>query len=323
MGKYIIRRILLMIPVILGVTVLIFTFLYFSPGDPAQMLLGDQATPEEVDALREEMGLNDHYFVQLGRYIWKACHGNFGESYINGRPVSDELLKKFPTTVILATLGTVVSVLFAVPLGVLSATHQNRLLDNIARLVSLAFVSMPIFWEGLMMILIFAVNLKWLPASGFYGPVYWILPVITVGLQASGTILRSTRSSMLETIRQDYIRTARAKGAAEGSVIWRHALGNAMISILTVIGLRFSTSLGGSVVSETIFSIPGLGRYIVDGIRQRDYPIVQGGVLLICIACSVINLIIDILYAYVDPRIKSQYARKKQSKNVRNNAEKR
>ena len=314
MGKFILRRLLLMIPVILGVTILVFTFLYFTPGDPAQTILGDQATPEEVEALRQEMGLNDSYFVQLGRYIWNALHGDFGKSYINGKPVSLELLKKFPTTLIVATLSTIVSILFAVPLGIISATHQNRFIDSAARLFSMIFVSMPVFWEGLLMIMLFAVKLRWLPASGFYGPIYWILPVVTMGLQASGSILRSTRSSMLETIRQDYIRTARAKGASERSVIWTHALINALIPILTVIGIRFGASLGGSVVSESIFAIPGLGKYIVDGIRQRDYPIVQGGVLLISVACSLLNLLIDILYAYVDPRVKSMFVRKKKRK---------
>lgn len=314
MIKYILRRILLLIPVLLGVTVLIFTLLYFTPGDPAITVLGDTATQEELEACREELGLNDPYFVQLGKYIWNVCHGDFGKSYLNGRSVSQDLLQRFPTTLKLALLSTLVAVVVAIPLGIVSATHQNKLIDTVARLCSLIFVSMPNFWSGFMLIVIFAVNLKWLPASGFYGPKYWILPMVCLGMSVTGEIMRSTRSSMLEVIRQDYIRTARAKGAMERTVIWRHALKNALIPVITVIGIRVGISLGGSILTESIFSIPGLGRYLVDAVKARDYPIVRGGVLLIALAYGVVNLIVDIIYAFIDPRIKSQYQSPKREK---------
>lgn len=322
MIKYVFRRIFLLIPVLIGVTVLIFTLLYFTPGDPAITILGDTATEEELHECREELGLNDPYIVRLGRYMWDVCHGDFGTSYVNGRSVSADLLSRFPTTLLLAILSTIIAVIVAIPLGIVSATHQNKWIDTVARLVSLIFVSMPNFWSGFLLIIIFAVNLKWLPATGFSGPRYWILPMVCLGMSVSGEILRNTRSSMLEVIRQDYIRTARAKGAAEHSVIWKHALPNAMIPVVTVIGNRIGMSLGGSILIESIFSVPGLGKFLVDAIKSRDYPIVQGGVLLIALAYSVVNLIVDIVYAYIDPRIKSQYksAPKKRKKGGGQNA---
>ncbi|MDO4321795.1 MAG: ABC transporter permease [Lachnospiraceae bacterium] len=316
MLKYIMRRILLLIPVLLAVTVLIFTILYFTPGDPVLTILGDEVTEETYAQVQAELGLDQPYIIQLGRYIWNVLHGDFGKSYMTGIPVANDLLSRFPTTLKLSLLSMFLSVLIAIPLGVLSATHQNRLLDTVARLVSLLWVSMPIFWLGLLLMMIFAVKLKWLPASGFYGPKYWVLPVLALGMEMTGGILRTTRSSMLEVIRQDYIRTARAKGAAENRVIWKHALKNAMIPVLTVIGIRFGNCLGGSVMTETVFSIPGLGKFMVDAIKQRDYPIVMGGVLLIALAFGIINLVVDIVYAFIDPRIKSQYSSKKKVKKL-------
>ena len=314
MLKYIIRRIVLLIPVLLAVTVLIFTLLYFTPGDPVLTILGDELTPESYAEVQADLGLDQPYLIQLGRYIWNVLHGDFGKSYMTGMPVADDLLSRFPTTLKLSLLSITLSILVAIPLGVLSATHQNQLLDTIARLVSLIWVSMPIFWLGLLLMLVFAVELKWLPPSGFYGPKYWVLPVLALGMEMTGGILRTTRSSMLEVIRQDYIRTARAKGASENQVIFHHALKNAMIPVITVIGIRLGNCLGGSVMTESIFSIPGLGKFMVDAIKQRDYPIVQGGVLLIALTFGLINLIIDIIYAFIDPRIKSQYSAKKRKK---------
>lgn len=316
MLKYIIRRIILLIPVLLAVTVLIFTLLYFTPGDPVLTILGDELTGESYAEVQAELGLDKPYLVQLGNYIWNVLHGDFGKSYMTGVPVAKDLLSRFPTTLKLSFLSMVLSVLVAIPLGVLSATHQNHLLDTVARLISLLWVSMPIFWLGLLLMMIFAVELKWLPPSGFYGPQYWVLPVLALGMEMTGGILRTTRSSMLEVIRQDYIRTARAKGASEKRVVWKHALKNAMIPVITVIGIRFGGCLGGSVMTESIFSIPGLGKFMVDAIKQRDYPIVQGGVLLIALTFGVINLVIDIIYAFIDPRIKSQYGSKKKARSA-------
>ncbi len=312
MLKYIIRRIIMMIPVLLGVSLLIFTMTYISPGDPAQMILGDTASNEQIEALREEMGLNDSFFQQYFSYLGDVVlRGDLGTSYVTGRSVTDEILDRWPTTMLLATLSVIVASAIGIPTGIISATKQYSVFDNSAMVIALIGVSMPNFWQGMILIIIFAVNLAWLPPSGFYGPIYWILPVITIGTSTAATVTRMTRSSMLEVVRQDYITTARAKGHKEGVVINKHALKNALIPIITVVGLQLGRGLGGAILTESIFSIPGLGKLMVDAIKARNYPVVQGGVLFIAIAFSLINLLVDILYAYADPRIKSQYSVKK------------
>lgn len=308
MGKYILRRFLYMIPVLIGVSLIIFTVLYLTPGDPAMMILGEDAGQEAIEELREEMGLNNTFLVRFFNYLRGALTGDLGTSYTTGQPVLDELFTRYPTTITLAIVSTIVAILVAIPLGILSAVYQNSLIDGISRVIAMIGVSMPNFWQGLINILIFSVYLKWLPSSGFSSPLHWILPAVTIGTSGAAAIMRTTRSSMLETIRQDYIRTARAKGASEFSVIWKHALRNALIPVLTIIGIRFGASLGGAIVTEQVFSIPGIGKLMIDSINTRNYPVIQGGVLLIALAYSVINLIVDILYAYVDPRIKSQYS---------------
>ncbi len=310
MWRYILKRLLMMIPVMVGVTLLVFLMLEITPGDPARQILGEQATEEMVQQLREEMGLNDNFFVRFARYVWNVCHGDFGISYTTGRSVFQEIIERFPTSLKLAAFATLVSVMVGIPLGVFSAIKQYSWVDSILVGIALVGVSIPSFWLGLMLILVFAVHLDWLPSSGFSGPLFWILPSITIGYISAATIFRMTRSSMLEVIRQDYIRTARAKGQKESKIITKHALKNAIIPIITVIGLRFGGSLGGSVITEQIFSIPGLGQLMINAIHNRNYPIVQGGVLLIALAYSLINLFVDILYAFADPRIKSQYSRK-------------
>lgn len=308
MGKYILRRFLYMIPVLIGVSLIIFTVLYLTPGDPAMMILGEDAGQEAIEELREEMGLNNTFLVRFFNYLRGALSGDLGTSYTTGQPVLDELFTRYPTTITLAIVSTIVAILVAIPLGILSAVYQNSLIDGISRVIAMVGVSMPNFWQGLLNILIFSVYLKWLPSSGFSSPLHWILPAVTIGTSGAAAIMRTTRSSMLETIRQDYIRTARAKGASEFSVIWKHALRNALIPVLTIIGIRFGASLGGAIVTEQVFGIPGIGKLMIDSINTRNYPVIQGGVLLIALAYSVINLIVDILYAYVDPRIKSQYS---------------
>lgn len=308
MGKYILKRILAMIPVLLGVSLIIFTILYFIPGDPARMILGDDVEEEVVQELRDEMGLNDPFIIRYAKYVVNLLKGDMGISYVTNQPVSTELFSRYPTTIILATVSTLVAVLIAIPIGILAAIYQNTLIDSISRVVAMIGVSMPNFWQGLLNILIFSVYLKWLPSSGFSSPAHWILPALTIGTSGAAAIMRTTRSSMLETIRQDYIRTARAKGASEKTVIWKHALRNALIPVMTVVGLRFGGSLGGSVVSEQVFGIPGLGKLMIDSINKRNYPVILGGVLLIAFAYGIINLVVDILYAFIDPRIKSQYS---------------
>lgn len=301
----------MMIPVMLGVTFVIFVMLAVTPGDPAQQILGSDATPEQVEELREEMGLNDPFLVRYARYIWDMLHGDLGTSYTTKQPVTQELLERFPTTLLLAILCTTVGAVIGIVLGIISAVKQYTIFDNVSRVLALAGISIPSFWLGLMLIILFAVNLQWLPSSGFYGPRYWILPSITVGMVQAATVMRQTRSSMLEVVRQDYIRTARAKGQTEMKIILRHALPNALIPIITVLGIQFGHGLGGAIISEQIFSIPGIGKLMVDAINARNYPVVQGGVLMIAISFSLVNLFIDVLYAFVDPRIKSLYAAKK------------
>lgn len=308
MSRYILKRLLMMIPVVLGVMVVVFTIMYITPGDPARMILGEGAPPAAVEEVREELGLNDPYIVQLFNYVKKVVFQlDLGKSYVSKKPVINELMERFPTTLKLAVLSVSFSVILGVSMGIISATKQYSIFDKIATSISLLGVSMPTFWAGLMAIIVFSVTLGWLPASGSYGPEYWVLPSLTLGFHSSATIMRMTRSSMLEVVRQDYIRTARAKGQKEWIVIIRHALKNAMIPVITVIGMQFGTLLGGSILIESVFAIPGLGKFIIDSIKTRDNPVVQGGVLLLAISFSLVNLLVDILYGYLDPRIKSQY----------------
>ena len=309
MIRYIAKRLLMMIPVLLGVIIIVFSIMYMTPGDPARMILGEAAPASAVAELRETLGLNGSYFSQLFTYVKKVVFEfDLGYSYASKKPVIDEILERFPTTLLLATLSVTISVVVGVTMGIISATKQYSVFDKIATSIALLGVSMPTFWAGLMAVIIFAVRLRWLPASGSYGWEYWILPSLTLGLSSSATIMRMTRSSMLEVIRQDYIRTARAKGQKESVVIVSHALKNAMIPVVTVIGMRFGALLGGSVLIESVFAIPGLGKFIIDSINMRDNPVVQGGVLLLALSLSICNLLVDILYGFIDPRIKSQYS---------------
>lgn len=309
MLRYIRKRLLMMIPVLIGVTFVIFTMLYFTPGDPAVQILGDGASPDAITALREEMGLNDPFFVQFFTYLKNiVLHGSLGTSYTTNRPVLDEILSRFPTTLGLAALSIAIATCIGVLCGIVAAVKQYSVFDYLATTVSLMGASMPNFWQGMIMILLFSVSLGWLPASGFDSPLSWIMPAMTIGTSTAASIMRMTRSSMLEVIRQDYIRTARAKGQKESVVVFHHALKNAMIPVLTTIGLSFGRMMGGAVLTESIFAIPGLGNLIVGAIKSRDYPVVQGGVLFIAFVFGFVNLFVDILYAYCDPRIKSQYS---------------
>ncbi|MFP4431865.1 MAG: nickel ABC transporter permease [Spirochaetota bacterium] len=307
MHRYILRRLLLLIPVMLGVSFLVFTIMFFTPGDPAKILLGERAPEAEVQALRTQMGLDDPFFVQYGRFIFNALRGDLGRSLTTRRPASEELFARFPATMQLAAMGVLVAVVIGIPIGIVSATRQYSAFDGASMVLALIGVSMPNFWQGIMMVLLFSIVLGWFPSSGYGTFAHLIMPSLTIGTSSAATITRMTRSSMLEVVRQDYIRTARAKGLSERVVITRHALKNALIPIVTVIGLQFGYLLGGAVLTETIFSWPGVGRLMVDAIRQRDYPVVQGGVLLLALAFSVVNLVVDVLYAYIDPRIRAQY----------------
>lgn len=309
MLKYIIRRLLLLVPVMLGVSVIVFSLLYFTPGDPVRNKLGTNASPVEVERLREKMGLNDPFLVQFGRYLKNIVfHGSLGESYITEQPVVLEIAARVSATVRLAISATIVAIIFGIPLGIVSAIKQYSIFDHITMIFALIGLSMPVFWLGLLMILLFSVKLGWFPSSGFSGLKYMVLPAMALGAQSIAVLTRMTRSSMLETIRQDYIRTARAKGQREKVVVFKHALGNSLIPVITIIGIQFGQLMGGAVMTEIIFSIPGIGRLMIDSIKLRDVPVVLGCVLFVAVTFAIVNLIVDILYTYVDPRIKTQYA---------------
>ena len=308
MHKFVLRRLLMMLPVLLGVMYLIFTLTYFTEGDPARMLLGPQAPPASVEALRDELGLNDPYLTQFWRYLTNVVRLDFGTSFASRRPVFEEIISRFPTTMHLTAMSIVIAICIGVPLGILSATRQYSIFDGAATVIGLMGISIPNFWLSMMLILFFGVQLGWLPTSGFGTPIHWILPSLSIGMSSAAIIMRMTRSSMLEVIRQDYIRTALAKGQKKSVIIFYHALKNALIPIITVVGLEIGYLLGGAILTENIFSIAGIGRFMVEAISRRDFPIIQGGVLLIAMAFSFVNLIVDIIYAYVDPRIRSQYS---------------
>lgn len=304
MVNYIFKRILLLLLVVLSVMVIIFTILYFTPGDPAKIALGQDANPASIAAFRAEYGLDRPYIEQLGRFLYKAIFkGDLGYSYIMKSQVSYELAARIPVTMKLAFWAVLFSTIIGIPLGIVCSIKQYSFLDSLTTIVTLLGVSMPTFWTGLLLIIAFSVHLGWLPSMGFDSLSEMVLPIITLSGSTIANVARMTRSSMLEVIRSDYVRTARAKGQKERVVITRHALPNAMVPILTVISMQFGTMLGGSIVTEQIFSISGVGRLMLEAISQRDYPIIQGGVLFISVAFCVINLVVDIMYAFIDPRI--------------------
>jgi peptide/nickel transport system permease protein len=306
-----------MIPVLLGVTLIVFSMLYFSPGDAADIILGSLATPQDKQQFRMQHGLDQPYLVQYSKYMEGILfRADLGTSYVTKQPVLTSILDRFPTTIQLAAMSILVASIIGISVGILSATRQYSFLDTLITSLSMIGVSMPSFWQGMMLIIIFAVTVRLLPPSGFSTPLHWILPAVTLGTNSSANIMRMTRSSMLEIIRQDYIRTARAKGLSESVVIWRHALKNALIPIITVVGLSFGRLLGGAVLVESIFSISWLGKLMVDSIKVKDFPVVQGGVLFIAFVMSFVNLFVDVLYSYVDPRIRSMYVRRKVDKNI-------
>ena len=308
MLRYIVRRVLFLIPVLLGVAFCVFTLLYLTPGDPARMILGDLATEDAVQEFRNREGLNDPFLVQFGNYVWKAVtKGDIGRSYVTKRSVAQEVLAAFPATLKLSALAMLIAILVGLPCGILSAIKQYSIFDTVTMIFAMIGLSMPVFWLGLLLILLFSVHLRWLPSSGFGTFKAMILPAVSLSAQAISMVTRMTRSSMLEVVRADYIRTARAKGQKESVVIWVHALHNALIPVVTLCGLQFGHLLAGAILTESIFAIPGIGRLMVTSIMQRNYPVVQGGVLFIAIAFSIVNLLVDLVYAYIDPRIKAQY----------------
>jgi len=345
--RYIIRRLLALIPTLLGVTVVVFLLMRLIPGDPAVAMLGEHATEENVARIREQLGLNRPMFLdaealrqgdlkrfvdsQYIRFLGRLLRGDLGDSIHYRRPITTDIAQRFPATVELALAAMLIAVAVGIPAGIASAARRNSLLDAVSMVGSLAGVSMPIFWLGLMEIMLFAVYLKWLPIGGRLDSAlhlrtitglylvdslltgnlsaFWdvlkrlILPAAALATGPMAIIARMTRSSMLEVLQQDYVRTARAKGLAERTVLFRHALRNALLPVVTIVGLQTGTLLAGAVLTETIFAWPGIGSWIYSGIVGRDYPVVQGGTLLIALCFVLLNLIVDVSYAFLDPRI--------------------
>ena len=315
MSRYIYKRLLLMIPVVIMVAVLIFTIMYFTPGDPAIIILGPNASLEQLAAKRAELGIDQPYLVQLWNYLKNVfIRFDFGNSFINGRSFSSQIMERFPRTLMIAALSVLLSIVAGVPLGIVASVHQYTWKDNASMFAALIAASMPGFWIAQMMSLLFALKLGWLPATGIDSWKCYILPVVANAIGGIASMARQTRSSMLEVIREDYITTARAKGQIERKVIYHHALRNALIPIVTCAGGAFGFQLGGALVVETVFSIPGLGKYMMDAINQRDYPSIRGTVIFLAIAFSIVMLAVDIMYAFIDPRIKGQYQSKKRGK---------
>jgi peptide/nickel transport system permease protein len=321
MLTYIVRRLLLFIPVALGVLIVVFVAVRLVPGDPATVLLGPEGTAADRAAISRNLGLDQPLPVQLGLYVWRAAQGNFGRSIFQRTPVRDLIQDTFPATLELALLAMLITVAVAVPLGIVAAVRANTPIDYAATLLALIGVSMPIFWFGVLAILLFSLRLDLLPsfgrgpglfpalASGDAGLVFQalrhaLLPAVTLSITSTALVARLVRSSMLETLSRDYIRTARAKGLREGSVVNKHAFRNALLPVITVLGLQFGTLMGGAVITETIFAWPGLGRMVVKAISQRDFPVVQGAAIFIAVMISIVNLLVDISYAYINPRIR-------------------
>lgn len=311
MLRYIGKRLLQMIPILLIVAILIFTMMSLVPGDPVQIMLGDSATPLQIEEARETLGLNKPFLIRLFDFLAGILRLDFGESYITRKSVGEELMLRFPNTLILAICCVAFSVCLGIPIGIRCALKADTFEDRLWMFITMLCSSMPGFWLALLLVILFSVRLGWLPSYGIGGPQYFVIPVLANSIGSLAGIARQTRASMLEVIRADYISTAKSKGLSQREITWKHALPNALIPIITVIGSRFGMLLGGTTIVESIFSIPGIGLYMLNGINNRDYPVAQGCILYIAFTFSIIMLITDLVYAFVDPRIKAQYIRTK------------
>ena len=301
---YTIKRILQVIPVLLIISFICFMMIRLVPGDPVANMLGVNASKEAIAAQRAELGLDKPLLTQYGDFLVKALQGDLGKSITTRRPVIDEIAQRYPATLKLALGATVFAAVVGITFGVLSAVKQNKLTDNVIMVFSLLSVSTPSFFLALVMMLLFSIHLGRLPSMGLRTPLHYVLPIITLGMQSVGLIARTTRSSMLEVLRQDYIRTSRSRGISQAVIVMRHAFKNALIPVVTVVGLRFGGLLAGSMLVEAVFSVPGIGRFMVDGVLKRDYPVVQGTVLVLATTFVLVNLAVDLIYALIDPRIK-------------------
>lgn len=308
MIKFIARRLMIAVVVMLGVSLISFSLVFFAPGNPAEVIIraeiGEEPTLEEIEFFFQEHGLKAPFFTQCAQWLYMITHGDLGTSFRTEEPVLVEFIDRFPATLELAVAAMFIAILISIPLGILAAMKQNSVLDHGSRFVALWGVSMPNFWLGLLLILFFSVRLDLFPCFGYGGIEYLILPAITLGTGMTASLMRLMRASMLEVLRQDYIRTARAKGLMERVVIWKHGFKNALIPVVTVMGMQVGHLLAGAVIVETIFAWPGVGKFLVDGIYARDYPVIQGFILIIALFFVLSNLAVDILYTYLDPRIR-------------------
>ena len=304
MLKCVLKRLLLLIPVVLGITFIIFVVLNLAPGDPAVQILGADATAEALAAKRAELGLDQPIVIQYIRYIAGVLQGDFGTSWLSGYEVLPEFLHRIPYTILLGSLSMFVSVIIGIPLGIIAAIRQYHFVDYASLALALVLFSLPSFWLAMMCQILFCLTLGWLPASGVGSLSHFVLPSITLGANILASQLRMTRTSMLDVIKQDYIRTARAKGADERRVVIHHVLRNGMLPVVTQVGISFASCMGGSVITETVFSIPGIGSLLINAVKGRDIPVVMGTLIFIAIFVGVINLIVDIIYAFIDPRVK-------------------
>ncbi|GAB1355673.1 MAG TPA: ABC transporter permease [Candidatus Rifleibacterium sp.] len=309
MLEFTLRRIVATIPVLLGILIVAFTVLYLIPGDPAQTVAGPRADAETLARIRSEMGLDQPLLTRFWSYLSKVAGGDLGDSVVTGKPVLESLTEKLPYTLKLASLAMLVSIFAGVIMGIVSAITQGRWLDRLCTVFSVAGISIPVFLSGLVFLYVFAVKLRWFPTSGFRAGdslLVFVLPAFTLGIRSAAFLARIVRSSMIEVLNQDFIRTARAKGLSRTRILFRHGLVNALVPVVTVIGLDLSSYLNGSVIVETIFDLPGIGRFAMDAILQRDYPIIQGVVLLGAFVFIMVNLCIDLFYAWINPKIRDE-----------------
>lgn len=310
MIKYVLKRLVLLIPIVIGVAFIIFSIMELTPGDPARLILGQDATAEAVSAMREKLGLDRPFFTRFFEYVYKAVTQlDFGSSYRTQKPVFDDVLARLPVSMKIAFNGILFATIAGIPLGVLSAVKQYSAADNVFRVSSMFFVAVPAFWFAMILILVFGLYLKWVPTSGIASWKCYILPMVTLGLPYGGRILRITRSTMLESIRQDYITTAKAKGVPHMRIVFSHALKNALLPIITTIASSFGALLGGAIITESVFSMPGLGSLIVLSIKSKDTPCVMASIILLAVFFTIIMLAVDLMYAFLDPRIKAKYVR--------------
>jgi peptide/nickel transport system permease protein len=306
MAKFVVRRLLMLIPTLLGIILLSFLIFKLTPGDPAQIMLQGKGTSEQVAVLREQMGLNQPVPVQFGLYLWRLLHGDLGKSFFGGFPVRDAIMSRLPSTLELAFAAMAFAIVVGIGVGTLAATSRSRALDNVLMTFTLGGLAIPQYWLAAVFIIVFAVMLKWVPVLSGSGPKYLILPAICLGIAPAASMARLTRSSILDVLHNDFTRTARAKGLSERTVITRHVLRNALIPILTVTGLWFGSLLGGAVFVETAFGRPGIGTFAVAAINNRDYPQIQGTILIGALFVVLVNLIVDVLYGFADPRMRQE-----------------